>query len=73
LSDEKLTDLEIRIAFLEDNVQTLDQVIQELGSTLDAVRRELRDLQEAQSGKGSGSEGELSANERMLNEKPPHY
>jgi uncharacterized coiled-coil protein SlyX len=73
MSDEKMTDLEIRITFLEDNLQTLDKVVQQLGSSLDAMRHELLELKDSQSTMLKGGEGEMSSTERMLNEKPPHY
>lgn len=73
MSDDRVTDLEIRMAFLEDTVRTLDQVIQDMGTALDATRRELKDLRDAQGAQAEAGKGSLSSTERMLQEKPPHY
>ena len=73
MSEDRVTDMEIRMAFLEETVRTLDQVIQELGQSLDNTRRELNDLKETQASHSSDGKDSLSASERMLQDKPPHY
>ena len=73
MTDNRVTDLEIRLAFLEDSLNTLDQVVRDLGDSIDAIRREMSDLREAQIAQAHDGTQTLSNNERMLNEKPPHY
>ena len=72
MSEQRFTDIEIRMAYLENSVQTLDKVIQELGDTLDRTRRELNAVKEAMTSYSSGKEN-LSSTEQMLQDKPPHY
>ena len=73
MTDERATDLEIRLAFLENSLTTLDLVVQDLGTSIDAIRRELADLREAQLNQAHEGTQTLSNNDRLLNEKPPHY
>lgn len=73
MTDNRVTDLEIRLAFLEDSLNTLDQVVRDLGDSIDAIRREMSDLREAQIAQAHDGTQTLSNNERLLNEKPPHY
>ena len=73
MNNDRSTDLEIRITFLEDHLQALDKVVQELGHTLDQTRRELLELKEGQAAGEEEAGGQLTSTEGMLNEKPPHY
>ena len=73
MNEQRFTDIEIRMAYLENSVQTLDQVIRELGETLDRTRRELVDLKDTMNTYAPDGKDGLSSTERMLNEKPPHY
>ena len=72
MTNDRITDLEIRLAFLEDSLTTLDQVVRNLGDSIDVIRREMSDLREAQLAQAHDGTS-LSTNERMLNDKPPHY
>ena len=71
MTDERATDLEIRLAFLEDSLTTLDLVVQDLGDSIDAIRREMADLREAQLNQAHQGTQTLSNNERLLNENRP--
>ena len=73
MTEQRFTDMEMRLAFLEHSVQTLDQVIQDLGETLDRTRRELVDLKDTMNTYAHDGKENLSSTERLLNEKPPHY
>lgn len=62
--DDRLTDLEVRYAYLERTVGELDQVVLELRAEVERLRRELREVREHfASGPGAPPD----------NEKPPHY
>ena len=59
----RLTDLEIKVAFLEDSLIQLDDVMRSIRDEVDAMRREIGDLR-------SVAEALVPAD---INEKPPHY
>lgn len=63
MSDERVVDLEIKVAFLEDSLGQLDGVVRELHDTVDVLRREVTRLREALANK----------EEAAHIEKPPHY
>jgi uncharacterized coiled-coil protein SlyX len=73
MDNDRSTDLEIRITFLEDHLQALDKVVQELGHSLDKTRRELVEFKEGQAAQQEDAGGQISSTERMLSERPPHY
>jgi uncharacterized coiled-coil protein SlyX len=62
--NERLTKLEIRVAFLEKTLEDLDGAVRDLSTQLDAFRRELRSLRE------ESVPSELPPPEA---EMPPHY
>lgn len=59
--EERLVDLEVRIAFLERHLEELDAVVRAIRDEVDRMRQDLRDLR---------SEGQAEA---TAWEKPPHY
>jgi uncharacterized coiled-coil protein SlyX len=62
--DERVTELEIKVSYLEKTVEELDDVVRRLNETLSAFTRELKRMRT------------LEVSERdapPANEKPPHY
>ena len=66
--DQRLTDLEIKASFTEDLLDQLDQVIARQQKQLDALTRQLAQLQEQSMQTSAGS---VTRNPR--DELPPHY
>jgi len=66
--DQRLTDLEIKASFTEDLLDQLDQVIARQQKQLDALARQLAQLQEQSMQTSAGS---VTRNPR--DELPPHY
>lgn len=64
-NDERFVELETRLAFQDRTIETLHEVILDLRSDLDALRRELGKLEE----KIDGGEPEVGP----ANELPPHW
>ncbi len=60
--EERIMDLEVKVAFQEGTIAELDEVIRTLRDEVDALRREVRELQEQQLA--------APADE---SEPPPHY
>jgi SlyX protein len=68
ITEDRLVDIEIRVARQDDLVDTLNQMvyrqqkkIEELEALCSALARHMKDLRAADAGQGD------------LNEKPPHY
>ncbi|MEQ1567549.1 MAG: SlyX family protein [Myxococcota bacterium] len=61
--DERVTELEVKLAFHERWVAELDEVVRALRDQVDELGRELRDLSE----RVRPEEGSA------VDEKPPHY
>jgi uncharacterized coiled-coil protein SlyX len=66
--DQRIEDLEVRIAYLEKNITDLDGVIQELGQGLGSMARQIEELRES----FSDALGEVSRAEGK-EDVPPHY
>ena len=65
---QRLTDLEIKVSFMEDQIDQLDQVIIRQQNQLDALRREVLALRDQPTSHDS------SGTQRNLrDELPPHY
>lgn len=64
--DERVDDLEVRMAFLEKSIEDLDGVVRELGDHLHAMRDELKGLREA-FGRN------IEASKDLSEERPPHW
>jgi len=60
---DKVTDLEVQIAFLERAVRTLDDVVRGLSDRIDTLDKELASMRAAVAPASDGPAGEL----------PPHY
>lgn len=63
--DERVEDLEVRLAFQDRLIRELDALVRTFGDRLDDVQRELKELKQA-----------VRSPEQPLgpaNEPPPHY
>ncbi len=67
LTDQRLTELEIKASFTEDLVEQLNQVVIRQQQQIDLQVRELTDLKQQQRDSGSGEFRGLR------DERPPHY
>lgn len=65
--DDRIMNLEIKLAFVEKLVGDLDDVIREMAGQLEHVRGELETLRER-----VNDEGDQTANPSAI-ELPPHY
>ncbi|MEZ4318086.1 MAG: SlyX family protein [Myxococcota bacterium] len=63
MSDERLTDLEIKLAFQEHTIHALDGVVRELQEKIDRLEHRIRELAEEH----ASSLGPLD------NPPPPHW
>jgi uncharacterized coiled-coil protein SlyX len=66
-NDDRMMNLEIKLAFVEKLVGDLDDVIREMAGHLEDVRGELQTLRER-----VNDEGDQTANPSTI-ELPPHY
>ena len=67
MSEERITNLEIKLSFAEDLMENLNETIYKQQQQIEFLYRELKSIKEqASSGGGSGS-GDLR------DEIPPHY
>lgn len=69
-SDERLNELEIKLSFMDDMLEELNQVIVRQQATLDLLVQELRALK-AQSADPATHAGDTTA--RARENLPPHY
>ena len=67
LTDQRLTELEIKASCNEDLVEQLNQVVIRQQQQIDLLVRELTDLKQQQRDSGSGEFRGLR------DERPPHY
>ena len=65
--DDRITDLEVKLAFLEKHIGELDELFQQLHGTVDRLQSEIVALAEAQASDPASTE------RRLIDEKPPHY
>jgi SlyX protein len=63
-SEDRLTQLEIKASFLEDQVEQLDAVVARQQQQIELLARELRQLREQSTAPSLGAVGD---------ERPPHY
>ena len=61
MDDDKIVDLEIRIAYQDRKVDELDTLVRSLVTRLEAAERELKELKQS-----------VTPVEH-INERPPHY
>lgn len=66
---DRITDLEVRMAFLERALQELDDVVREVADELVSTRRALKDLRDQVNSADEGTTEPTS----LLEERPPHY
>ncbi|NOY28320.1 MAG: SlyX family protein [Oligoflexia bacterium] len=64
--DSRVTDLEVRLSFMEKNIADLDQVIQELAGHIDAMRTDLDGVRAALS-------RDVETSRDLAEERPPHW
>ena len=63
-ADERILELEIRIAYQDRLLSTLDEVVREFAGRVESVERELATLRQSMGG---------GADTGPANEPPPHY
>lgn len=68
--EPRLTDVEVRISFLEDSLSQLDAVVREVADELALLRRSMKELRGRVD---AGAETGPEANPDLQYEKPPHY
>ncbi len=65
MSEDRITNLEIKLSFTEDLIEKLNQIVYKQQQQIEFLYRELKSIKEqASSGGGSGS---------LKDEIPPHY
>lgn len=67
--DPRRVDFEVKAAFLEQTVDTLNEVIIEQGRSIEALERRVTDLEGVAKGQMDAGEGGGDP----LEERPPHY
>lgn len=74
-TEDRVTDLEVRMAFLERTLSDLDEVVRQTADEVVHVRTLLEQLREqVQSGAAAGEAASGDeAPSGLLYEKPPHY
>lgn len=65
-------ELQVKVAWLENQVNELDAVVRGLGDEVTALRREVAELRAAGTRRAEGEAAE-DAEEAAIYEKPPHY
>ncbi len=66
--DERIQDIEVKLAYLEKRMLDLDSVVCELGDVVMALRDELRELRDVPS-----DEPQQGTARRLEDDVPPHY
>lgn len=67
MNDERLTELEIRYAHMEDFVQKLNSVVVEQATVVARLEKEILDLK-----RNANTEGGVQPRS-LQDDKPPHY
>lgn len=68
MSDDRLTELEIKYAHMEDFVQKLNSVVVDQAAIIARMEKELLDLK-----RNANSEGGVQPTRSLQDDKPPHY
>jgi len=66
MSDDRITNLEIKLSFTEDLIEKLNETIYKQQQQIEFLYRELKAIKEQASSSGSGGGG-------RNDEIPPHY
>ena len=67
MSDDRITNLEIKLSFTEDLIEKLNETIYKQQQQIEFLYRELKSIKE------QASSGDSSANSSPKDEIPPHY
>ena len=72
-SEERITNLEVKLSFAEDLIENLNQTIYKQQQQIEYLYREMKSLKEQMS--ASGSEGLCGGSDArdLRDEIPPHY
>jgi len=66
MSDERITNLEIKLSFTEDLIEKLNETVYKQQQQIEFLYRELKAIKEQASSSGRGGGG-------LKDEIPPHY
>ena len=67
MSEDRITNLEIKLSFTEDLIEKLNQIVYKQQQQIEFLYRELKSIKEQASSRGGGGSGSLK------DEIPPHY
>jgi len=67
MSEDRITNLEIKLSFTEDLIEKLNQIVYKQQQQIEFLYRELKSIEEQASSSGGGGSGSLK------DEIPPHY
>lgn len=67
MTEDRITNLEIKISFMEDLIEQLNQTVYKQQQQIEFLYREIKSIKEQ-----AGS-GELSSTRNLKDEIPPHY
>lgn len=65
MSDERITNLEIKLSFTEDLIEKLNETVYKQQQQIEFLYRELKAIKEQASSSGGGGS--------LIDEIPPHY
>lgn len=68
MSDDRITDLEIRFSHQDDFLHKLNETVVEQQKTIERLEKEILDLK-----RSMNAESGISGNRSLRDEKPPHY
>ena len=72
-SEERITNLEVKLSFTEDLIENLNQTIYKQQQQIEYLYREIKSLKEQMSASGSEGLGSGSDARDLRDEIPPHY
>ncbi|PHR48538.1 SlyX family protein [Cycloclasticus sp.] len=67
--DERITELEIKVAYQEDTIQQLDRVLCQQQDQIDSLKKQIKELTNCSQDTSTDTKSLFSA----LDEVPPHY